>query len=962
MASPSLMDHLFQRTLDDVIKGLRHQQTLESAFIAKVVEDVRREIKSTELPTKSIALQKLTYLNSIHFVDMTWAAFHAIECISSPNFAHKKIGYLAISQSFHESTPVILLITNQLRKDLKSSNEFEVSLALECLSTIGTVDLCRDLTPEVFTLMSSSKVFVGKKAVGVVLRVFGKYPDAVRVCFKRLVESLESSDPQIVSAVVGVFCELASKDPKSYLPLAPEFYKILVDSRNNWVVIKVLKIFSRLAPLEPRLAKRIVEPICDHLRRSGAKSLMLECIMTVLNSLTEYESAVKLAASKIHEFLVDDDLNLKYLGLHALSIAATKQLWVVLENKEVVIKSLSDIDPNVKIASLRLVMAMVSESNVAEICRVLINYALKSDPMFCNEILGSILSTCCRNVYEMIVDFEWYVSLLGEMARVPHCQRGGEIENQLIDIGMRVKDVRPELVRVGRDLLIDPALLGNPYLHRMLCAAAWICGEYVEFSKNPIELIESLIQPRSVLLPSPIRAVYLQSVFKVLVYCLHSYLIQSQNVTCDLSLKVPDVSSIGVETSVSASLKATVDCEQDNLRNSNQSYEDLSILDDGEGDSSVSALLGEKSLTHESVINLLNLIESALGPLSGSFDVEIKERARNVLGFVDLTKQELGDLHIRKPNVNRKELTASAIVELVHEAFSKELGPISVSSQERVPVPVGLILNENLAELDEICGDVQLPSTSSSSLVSPYLGETAGFSTLQSKQDPELSNEAASLLAEHRKRHGLYYLSSEKKEVQTCDYPPANDLNSSTNANDDTQDLVKLTDQSFVLKRKPNHAKPRPVVVKLDEGDVVPLSGKKVESEDDFLSGAVREILLGSEAIPATSTIKPSDKLPSRKKGKEKVNVNLHESKENSAEGEKPDDENPSLKRRNHRSHGKERSRKSSGKKNADEKQGNEDKEKKKSRHHHSRHKAQPRADMPLNVDAQTGIIPDFLL
>ncbi|KAG5020473.1 hypothetical protein JHK87_016328 [Glycine soja] len=45
---------------------------------------------------------------------------------------------------------------------------------------------------------------------------------------------------------------------------------------------------------------------------------------------------------------------------------------------------------------------------------------------------------------------------------------------------MRVKDARMQLVRVGRDLLIDPALLGDVHLHRRLCAAAWIAGEYVE--------------------------------------------------------------------------------------------------------------------------------------------------------------------------------------------------------------------------------------------------------------------------------------------------------------------------------------------------------------------------------------------------------------------------------------------------------------------------------------------------
>ncbi|KAL6210003.1 hypothetical protein ACLB2K_020941 [Fragaria x ananassa] len=264
------------------------------------------------------------------------------------------------------------------------------------------------------------------------------------------------------SVKVGVQRRNLGAQFKSYLPLAPEFYKILVDSKNNWVLIKVLKIFVKLAPLEPRLAKRVVEPICEHIRKTGVKSLLFECIKTVVSSLSEYENAVRLAVVKIREMLVDDDPNLKYLGLQALAVVAPKHLWAVLDNKEVVIKSLSDVDPNIKLESLRLVMAMMSENNVAEICRVLVNYALKSDPEFCNLILGSILSTCCRNVYEIIMDFDWYVSLMGEMSRIPHCQKGEEIEKQLVDIGLRVKDVRPELVRVNRDLLIDPALLATP--------------------------------------------------------------------------------------------------------------------------------------------------------------------------------------------------------------------------------------------------------------------------------------------------------------------------------------------------------------------------------------------------------------------------------------------------------------------------------------------------------------------
>ncbi|KAL0743471.1 hypothetical protein Bca4012_084984 [Brassica carinata] len=790
-SSNSLMDSLFQRSLDDLIKGLRLG---ESTFISKSLDEIRREIKLTDLSTKSVALQKLSYLAALHGVDMTWAAFHAVEVVSSSRFAHKRIGYHAIAQSFSDQTPVLLLITNQLRKDLNSANEHEVSLALECLARIGTDDLARDLTSEVFTLLGSSKALVRKKSIGVVLRVFDKYPDAVKVCFKRLVENLESSDPQLLSAAVGVFCELTSKDPRSYLPLAPEFYKILVDSRNNWVLIKVLKIFAKLASIEPRLAKKVADPICEHMRKNNVgKSLLFECIRTVFSSLSDQETALKLAVAKIREFLTDDDPNLKYLGLHALSIVAPKHLWAVLENKEAVVKAMSDEDPNVKREALHLLMAMVNEDNVTEISRILMNYALKSDPLFCNEIIGSILVACSRNSYEIIVDFDLYLSLLGEMARVPHCQRGKEIEHQLIDIGTRVKDARLELVRVSRALLIDPALLGNQFLHPILSAAAWASGEYVEFSKSPYEIGEALLQPRTCLLPPSIRAIYIHSAFKALVFSLGLY----------FSAQEPTSSPLAQESTSS-------------------------------GPSMVNGF------TYNSISSLVDMIESGLCSLSGTLDVEVQERAKNVLGFIGMIKHEIAE----KATSQDSETEAHRAMAFMEDVFSEELGPVSSTAQEKVPLPEGLELTENLEDLQEICREVLEPiaeSNSSSFYSSDKVSFSAAKLTIRDQEEASSSlhppPESASLLAEHRKRHGLYYLSSQKSDGHndrdgndnntSNEYPPANEISV----------------DSFKPKKK--ISKPRPVVVKLDEGDEPKTKPNASSSNDEPLSRAIQTALMG---------------------------------------------------------------------------------------------------------------------
>uniref|UniRef100_A0A663MQ35 Clathrin/coatomer adaptor adaptin-like N-terminal domain-containing protein n=1 Tax=Athene cunicularia TaxID=194338 RepID=A0A663MQ35_ATHCN len=49
--------------------------------------------------------------------DISWAAFNIIEVMSASKFTFKRIGYLAASQCFHEGTDVIMLTTNQIRKN-----------------------------------------------------------------------------------------------------------------------------------------------------------------------------------------------------------------------------------------------------------------------------------------------------------------------------------------------------------------------------------------------------------------------------------------------------------------------------------------------------------------------------------------------------------------------------------------------------------------------------------------------------------------------------------------------------------------------------------------------------------------------------------------------------------------------------------------------------------------------------
>jgi hypothetical protein len=64
---------------------------------------------------KATALLKLVYLEMFGH-DMSWAAFHVLEVMSSPKYLQKRVGYLGAVQSFRPDTEVLMLATNLLKK------------------------------------------------------------------------------------------------------------------------------------------------------------------------------------------------------------------------------------------------------------------------------------------------------------------------------------------------------------------------------------------------------------------------------------------------------------------------------------------------------------------------------------------------------------------------------------------------------------------------------------------------------------------------------------------------------------------------------------------------------------------------------------------------------------------------------------------------------------------------------
>ncbi len=105
----------FEKSLYDLIRGLRNHKGNEREYIQHSLRECRTEIRGSDMDLKATALLKLIYLEMFGH-DMSWASFHVLEVMSCQKYPQKRVGYLAAVQSFRPDTDVLMLATNLLKK------------------------------------------------------------------------------------------------------------------------------------------------------------------------------------------------------------------------------------------------------------------------------------------------------------------------------------------------------------------------------------------------------------------------------------------------------------------------------------------------------------------------------------------------------------------------------------------------------------------------------------------------------------------------------------------------------------------------------------------------------------------------------------------------------------------------------------------------------------------------------
>jgi len=479
---------MFEKDVLQLIRGLRSHKGQEREYIQSALRECKKEIKSNDMDQKATALLKLVYLEMFGH-DMGWASFNVLEVMSSQKYPHKRIGYLAAVQSFRPDTEVLMLAENLLKKDLTSPDKTLIHLPLNAIPHLINPSMANSLLADLLPRLSHSHPAVRKKTIVTLYRLAVVYPETLRPAWPKIKERLldENEDPTVTAAIVNVVCELGWRRPQDFLPLAPRLFELLTQGGNNWMAIKIIKLFSQLTPLEPRLVRKLLPPLTNIIKTTPAMSLLYECIngiiqggiMEVAGGTTEGDEVARLCVSKLRAMLVvQGDPNLRYVALLAFAKITASHADLVADHQDVILECIDDADISIRTRALDLVVDMVNSNNLQMVVERLLKQlktAGKASPVnependravhegvipmaddddegttmsvkkgdhksdqppplpedYRQSVIERILEMCSKENYTNMDDFEWYITVLVELVRqCPSITIGGASGSQ----------------------------------------------------------------------------------------------------------------------------------------------------------------------------------------------------------------------------------------------------------------------------------------------------------------------------------------------------------------------------------------------------------------------------------------------------------------------------------------------------------------------------------------------------
>ncbi|XP_054899872.1 AP-4 complex subunit epsilon-1 [Poeciliopsis prolifica] len=370
-----------------------------------------------ELMVRAIYCEMLGYGVSFSYI-------HAIKLAQQGNVLEKRVGYLAVSLFLNESHELLLLLVNTVLKDLQSTNLIEVCMALTVVSQMFPKDMIPAILPLVEEKLNHPKEIIRRKAVLALYKFYLIAPNQVQHIHNKFRKALCDKDPGVMSASLHIYLQLIQENPEGYKDLAPSFVTILkqvvggklpMDFNYHsvpapWLQIHLLRILSLLGKNDQSTSEIMYEILDESLRRAEMNhnityAILYECVKCIYTIYPKSDLLEK-AAKCIGNFVLSPKINLKYLGLKALTYVVQQDPKLALQHQMTIIECLDHPDLIIKRETLELLFRITNDQNVTVIVEKMLDFLrISEDDHTTIDLVGKVAELAEKYA----PDNEWFI-------------------------------------------------------------------------------------------------------------------------------------------------------------------------------------------------------------------------------------------------------------------------------------------------------------------------------------------------------------------------------------------------------------------------------------------------------------------------------------------------------------------------------------------------------------------------
>lgn len=486
-------------SLKQFIRNVRASKTIadERAVVQKESAAIRASFReeSHDSNVRRNNVAKLLYL----FTLGERTHFGQIECLkllASPRFADKRLGYLGTMLLLDENQEVLTLVTNSLKNDLNHSNQYVVGLALCTLGNIASVEMSRDLFPEIENLIQTSNPYIRKKAALCAMRICRKVPDLQEHFLEKAKLILSDRNHAVLLSGLTLavnMCEAEEQEEVEegvidmFKTLVPQLVHTLKNLQSSgytpehdvsgitdpFLQVKILRLFRVLGRGDAAVSEQINDILAQVATNTEASknvgnSILYEAVLTILD--IEADSGLRvLGVNILGKFLANKDNNIRYVALNTLIKVVAIEPNAVQRHRNTILECLRDPDISIRRRALDLSFTLIREDNVRVLIRELLAFLEVADTEFKPVMTTQIGIAADRYAPSK----RWHIDTLLRIVKLA----GNHVKEQILSSFVRLIATTPDLQTYSVQKLYA-ALKADITQEALTLAATWSMGEY----------------------------------------------------------------------------------------------------------------------------------------------------------------------------------------------------------------------------------------------------------------------------------------------------------------------------------------------------------------------------------------------------------------------------------------------------------------------------------------------------